>query len=56
MTVYEYFCTVDGVFEARQPFGKAAETVPCPHCGADARRKWGVAAAYLKDPRFRGGK
>ena len=38
MTIYEYRCDQDGVFEITRPLGAAPKSSRCAVCGSDARR------------------
>lgn len=38
MTIYEYRCDEDGLFDVSRRLGTAPESVPCSVCGKAARR------------------
>jgi putative FmdB family regulatory protein len=38
MPLYAYRCGEDGPVDVMRPLGTAPPTIPCPTCGADARR------------------
>ncbi len=38
MAIYEYRCEQHGPFDVSRPLGTAAQTEPCPECGAAASR------------------
>ncbi len=47
MSIYEYRCETDGVFEVMRPLGTAPESVACQVCGGAARRV--ISAPMLKN-------
>lgn len=45
MPIYEYECSACGVFSSLKPMSRAAESSPCPKCGARGARK--ISAPFL---------
>ncbi len=46
MTIYEYLCERDGVFDVMRPLGTAPASHGCPICGRPAQRK--ISAPMLR--------
>lgn len=44
MPVYEFLCEGCGPFEERRSFEEAGDPMPCPECGAAARRVYSMPA------------
>jgi hypothetical protein len=53
MATYEFSCLRDGVLTTSLPLGQAPPSIPCPTCGALARRRFSVPQLRLGDTRAR---
>lgn len=50
MVTYQYRCAGCGDVDVRRPMGAATARVPCPRCGADARRTYTSPRTRLVAP------
>ncbi|GAA0895910.1 zinc ribbon domain-containing protein [Pseudonocardia zijingensis] len=50
MVTYQYRCAACGDVDVRRPMGAATSHVPCPRCGADARRVYTSPRTRLVAP------
>ena len=48
MPDYSFECELDGLFDRTYAMGQAPQTIVCPVCGDDAKRRYSAIPAILK--------